>query len=31
MLRTKASGKKHAAWWPQIRFPDGAYAFAFAV
>jgi hypothetical protein len=31
MLRTKAKGQKNAAWWPQIRFPDGQYAFAFAV
>jgi len=31
ILRTKAKGQKHAAWWPQIRFPDGRYAFAFAV
>ena len=31
LLRTKASRGKHAAWWPQIRFPDGNYAFAFAV
>ena len=31
ILRTKASRQKNAAWWPQIRFPDGQYAFAFAV
>lgn len=31
LLRTKNEGGKHAAWWPQIRFPDGRYAFAFAV
>jgi len=31
ILRTKASRKKNAAWWPQIRFPDGRYAFAFAI
>lgn len=31
LLRTKAQGGAHAAWWPQIRFPDGRYAFAFAV
>lgn len=31
MLRTKAERSKHAAWWPQIRFPAGRYAFAFAV
>jgi hypothetical protein len=31
MLRTEAKGGAYAAWWPQIRFPDGRYAFAFAV
>ena len=31
ILRTKANRQKNAAWWPQIRFPDGQYAFAFAV
>lgn len=31
MLRTKAHGKEQAAWWPQIRFPTGRYAFAFAI
>lgn len=31
MARTKAHGHNHAAWWPQIRFPDGRYAFAFAI
>jgi len=31
LLRTKASRGDNAAWWPQIRFPDGLYAFAFAV
>jgi len=31
ILRTKAVRRKNAAWWPQIRFPDGRYAFAFAV
>jgi Z1 domain len=31
MLRTKAGRGKNEAWWPQIRFPDGRYAFAFAV
>lgn len=30
-LRTKAGPGEHMAWWPQIRFPDGRYAFAFAV
>ncbi len=31
MLRTKAGRRYHAAWWPQIRFPDGRYAFAFSI
>ena len=31
ILRTKARGRKNAAWWPQIRFPDGRYAFAFTI
>jgi hypothetical protein len=31
VLRTKASNGKNPAWWPQIRFPDGGYAFAFSV
>jgi Z1 domain-containing protein len=31
MLRTKARGGSQAAWWPQIRFPAGRYAFAFAI
>ena len=31
LLRMMAKGQKHAAWWPQVRFPDGPYAFAFAV
>jgi len=31
LLRTKTDRHKHASWWPQIRFPDGRYAFAFAV
>ena len=31
MLRTKGRYGKNPAWWPQIRFPDGRYAFAFAV
>jgi hypothetical protein len=31
MLRTEADGRENAAWWPQIRFPDGRYAFAFSV
>lgn len=31
MLRTKTGKVGQASWWPQIRFPDGGYAFAFAV
>ena len=31
MLRTKAHGKELSAWWPQVRFPSGRYAFAFAI
>lgn len=31
LLRTKADAGTNAAWWPQIRFPDGRYAFAFSV
>jgi hypothetical protein len=31
LLRTRSEGKACAAWWPQIRFPDGRYAFAFSI
>lgn len=31
MMRTKPYGTSKAAWWPQIRFPAGRYAFAFAI
>jgi hypothetical protein len=31
LLRTTAGKNSNAAWWPQIRFPDGQYAFAFAI
>ncbi len=31
MLRTTATKDNHEAWWPQVRFPDGGYAFAFAI
>jgi len=31
LLRTKANGQERAAWWPQIRFPGGRYAFAFSI
>lgn len=31
MMRTKAYDKQQAVWWPQIRFPAGRYALAFAI
>jgi len=31
MMRTKSYGKHQAVWWPQIRFPAGRYALAFAI
>jgi hypothetical protein len=31
MMRTKPYGKHQAVWWPQIRFPAGRYALAFAI
>jgi hypothetical protein len=31
LLRTKADRGNSPAWWPQIRFPEGKYAFAFSV
>lgn len=31
LLRTESAGKSGPSWWPQIRFPDGRYAFAFAL
>jgi hypothetical protein len=31
LLRTEAARRRNSAWWPQIRFPDGGYAFAFAL
>lgn len=31
MLRTAEKEGRKAAWWPQVRFPAGRYAFAFAV
>jgi hypothetical protein len=31
MLRTKGDRHHQEAWWPQIRFPRGRYAFAFAI
>jgi hypothetical protein len=30
-LRSKSSRGEHPAWWPQVRFPRGRYAFAFAI
>lgn len=31
LLRTKTDRNTNAAWWPQIRFPKGKYAFAFSL
>jgi hypothetical protein len=31
ILRTTGRRGETPSWWPQIRFPDGRYAFAFAV
>lgn len=31
MLQTAPAKGKVPVWWPQIRFPDGRYAFAFAL
>lgn len=31
MMRTEAHKGSQSAWWPQIRFPGGRYAFAFAI
>lgn len=31
VLRTRKRGKSNPAWWPQIRFPRGKYAFAFSI
>lgn len=31
LLRTTSGPTTESAWWPQVRFPDGQYAFAFAV
>lgn len=31
MLRTAEKDGRNAAWWPQVRFPAGRYAFAFAI
>ncbi|MEP9386560.1 Z1 domain-containing protein [Mesorhizobium sp. KR9-304] len=31
LLRTSGGPGQNPSWWPQIRFPNGSYAFAFAV
>jgi hypothetical protein len=31
LLRTEGRRGENPSWWPQIRFPDGKYAFAFSV
>lgn len=31
LLRTAPARGAHPSWWPQIRFPEGPYAFAFAI
>lgn len=31
LLRTESGRGKQPAWWPQVRFPDGRYAFAFSI
>ena len=31
LLKTKAEKGMNEAWWPQIRFPNGRYGFAFAI
>ena len=31
MYRVNAARDKTAAWWPQLRFPTGTYAFSFAL
>lgn len=31
LLRTAGGAGKEPVWWPQLRFPTGRYAFAFAV
>jgi hypothetical protein len=31
LLRVNGGRGANDAWWPQIRFPDGRYAFAFAI
>jgi hypothetical protein len=31
LLRMRPENRSYAAWWPQVRFPGGRYAFAFAI
>lgn len=31
LLRIRSEAGSHEVWWPQVRFPDGSYAFAFAI
>lgn len=31
LLRMKGAGARRPAWWPQVRFPNGNYGFAFAL
>ena len=31
LLRTTGDPGTEPAWWPQVRFPDGSYAFAFSL
>jgi hypothetical protein len=31
MYRVNRAGSKVEVWWPQLRFPEGGYAFAFAL
>lgn len=31
LLRIGERGQEQACWWPQVRFPSGRYAFAFAI
>jgi hypothetical protein len=31
LFRTPAHGGYQPSWWPQVRFPSGRYAFAFAI
>lgn len=31
LLKMRGGPNAYASWWPQIRYPDGRYAFAFAI